>query len=166
MRPIAAVALVVAVAGCTFGRGERTPTRAAPSEEWTRGISVRCAAKALRVEFDPRARVVVTSGGTRLAAATFTSHGLNDRCRHVPHTCCDHEGPGVIVYSQLRLRCVLGQRAEISVQAIVNEARRRVGTNVVVAVRGQPMVSALLKHRGEARASSLWFATPWCTRVS
>jgi hypothetical protein len=127
--------------------------------------TVACAAHVVRVDFSPRQRVVVTSGGARLAFASFTRRSLSSSCRRVGEP-RDYTsaGLGAEIRRPLAVACTLPSAARIHVNPITGEHDNAIGSSLQVGV-GNPLrviVSAILKNRGDPRASRIYVAKRYC----
>jgi hypothetical protein len=124
-----------------------------------------CPASSFVVAFDPKRRVVVTSGGHVLGSATFTSRTLGAACRRVPEPKAFRDGGlGAEIRSRLGFRCATTARIRVHVNPIRDDRGAIVGSNLSVGL-GDPLrviVSAVLKNKGDPYASRIYRASEYC----
>ena len=143
---IALVAFAVALSGCggdddddggdTGGGG--TTTSASGQAQQTPGKAVRCSQRSFRVAFDPEGTIVVAAADDNLASLSETDQTVSGRC-----TIAREAGPfdqaGLTESSaeKVTLTCNVRAPADFVVR----------GTNLVIAVRPQAIVSATVGDR-------------------
>jgi hypothetical protein len=149
---VLAVSAVVAAAGLAAGA-----TR-------VRAVTAACPVRSFEVSFDPRRRVVVTSGGRVLASATFRTRSLGGSCRRVrePKGFLQR-GLGHVIRGRLGFRCAANRPIRVHVGPILDRGKI-VGSDLSVGI-GDPLrviVSAVLKDKGDPHASRLYRASAYC----
>ena len=127
--------------------------------------TVACAAHVVQVDFSPQRRVIVTSGGTRLAFASFTARSLTSTCRRVPEPrAYTGGGLGPEIRRPLLVRCTSAAPLRIHVNPIVDDNAKRIGSSLQIGT-GDPLrviVSAILKNKGDPYASRIYRAKRYC----
>ncbi|HEX6702967.1 MAG TPA: hypothetical protein VF101_19745 [Gaiellaceae bacterium] len=155
MLRLAAAAVAVAALAVGFGNSGGVGT-----------ATVACATTSFQISFDPKQRVVVTSGGKMLASASFTERVLGDACRRVaePKGFTDR-GLGPEIREKIAFRCAASEPIRIQVHPIRNEPGKIIGSSLSVGIGSQPMkviAGAVLKNRGSPYASAVWRARAYC----
>jgi predicted small secreted protein len=145
-----------ALAGCGEGEDMRSVGQALVS----------CESDQLRIAFDPTTSVEVASGNRTLAAATFTERRLNADCRDAPGTDVrsddrlDQKG----IDGRAELECRLRNGLHIRVNPIFNaDIGRNDGSALVVLDGDFVVAAAILKNKGDPRASRIYRAQRSCT---
>jgi len=155
MARAAVLALALVAVGTAFGYGARAGTG-----------TVACSARSFDVSFDPARHVVVESGGTVLASATFGARSLGATCRGVADPeGFDKGGLGPEIRSATAFHCAASAPIRIHANAIRSATGKIVGSTVSVGI-GAPrltvIVSAVLKNRGDPNASRVYRARSYC----
>jgi hypothetical protein len=122
-----------------------------------------CPVRSFDVSFDPKRRVVVTSGGRVLASATFRTQSVGGSCRRVrePKGFLER-GIGRAIRSPLGFHCAANKPIRVHVNPILDRGKI-VGSDLSVGI-GNPLrviVSAVLK-KGDPRASRVYRASAYC----
>ena len=150
-------AATVAVAALAVGFGSSGGVRTA---------TVLCATSSFQISFDPKQRVVVTSGGKTLASASFTARTLGDACRRIPEPKGFTDGGlGPEIREKIAFRCAAPEPIKIHVNPIRNEPGKIVGSFLSVGIGAPKMrviASAVLKSRGDPYASRVYRARSYC----
>jgi hypothetical protein len=151
---LAASAAVAAVGFASGGSPLGTATAVCPVTSFT-------------VAFDPKRQVVVASGGRLLARASFERRILGRACRRVRQPKAFRDGGlGREIRRALGFRCAASAPIRVHVNPIRDgdHPGRFVGSALVVGI-GDPfrtIVSAVLKNRGDPKASRLYRAAAYC----
>jgi hypothetical protein len=140
LRP-AAAAVAVAALAAGFASGSSNGTVVTGT--------VACSTRIFEVSFDPARRVVVTSGGKVLAAASFTALRLGGSCRRIadPKGFGDG-GLGPELRTATGFRCAAPDTIRIHVSPIRDKAGKIVGNKLSVGTGGPQLrviVSAVLR---------------------
>lgn len=150
--------LVCLFAAATVALGASAPA--------VRTATATCSAHTFTIVFDPSRQVVVRDGAGMLASASFTTRRLSSRCRRQaqPKSFVDG-GLGSEIRTRSTFRCLTAQPIRIHVNPIRNGDTGRIsGSDLAVGV-GSPfrvVVSAVLKNKGDPRASRVYRAAAYC----
>jgi hypothetical protein len=131
-----------------------------------RTATVACTTRSFDVSFRPKYHVVVTSGGTELGRASFTTRRLTGVCPrvHEPRNYADG-GLGAEIRRRVVLHCTAPRPIRVHVNSIINgDTGAIVGSNLSVGV-GDPLrviMSAILKNKGDPYASRIYRAKRYC----
>ena len=143
---LSAVALIVAFTGCGGDDdegeegGNGTTTSASAETEQSDAQAVRCAQRSFRVAFDPEGTIVVAAADDTLASLSETSQRVGGGCTVAQETGpFDQSGLTESAAEKVTLVCNVRESADFVVR----------GTNLVVAVRPQAIVSATVGDRIE-----------------
>lgn len=155
-------AVLVATAAAAFGV-------AASSGTGVGTATAACPTRTVAVSFDPKRNVVIGDGLRTIASASFTGATISSRCRRVaqPRGFVDG-GLGTVNRTRTSFRCLSARPIRIHVNPIRNgDTGKRVGTALQVGIatargRLRVIVSAVLKDRGDPRASRLYSAAAFC----
>src|ERR1044072_2181238 len=129
--------------------------------------TVACTAKVATISFDPRSGAEIRSGSALLGTASFTSAELSRACTSVPEP-VGYVDPGL--GSELRravgARCTSPNPLRLPVNAIT-EKGKSVGSNLLLGTgrRMTVIASAVLKNKGDAKASGIYIAHRYCRLV-
>ena len=162
MRRGVAAVVAAAAAATTFGI-------AASSGTGTGTATAACPVHSFAVAFDPKRNVVVTDGARTLASASFTTRTISGRCRRVaqPRGFVGG-GLGSEIRTRTTFRCLAARPIRIHVNPIRNgDTGKTVGSALEVGIaathsRLRVVVSAVLKNRGDPRASRIYRAAAFC----
>ena len=117
-----------------------TTTSAQAQAEQTPGKAARCSQRAFRVAFDPAGTSVVTAADTTLATLSETEQTVSERCTITRETGPFEQGRlGKSSAERVTLTCNVRESADFVIR----------GTNLVIAVRPQAIVSASVGDRIE-----------------
>jgi len=129
-----------------------------------------CDATSLRVSFDPSSSVSVTSGDATLATATFTARNVSEDCELVPGaprttaqgSPYDSDSLAEGIYRRAEFDCTVAG-ARFDLHPIFNADIGRNDGSVLLVLDGKRIVvSAVLKNKGDPRASRVYHAPRYC----
>jgi hypothetical protein len=135
---------------------------------------VACEHRNVRVLFDPRQDVVVEADGSRLAYASFAERRVDRDCdvvREGPAPNATEKSPyrdggtGEGIYRRVvELTCAASEPFGIAVHPIFNASIDANDGSVLLVLVGDSIVaSAVLKSKGDPRASRIYHAPRFCT---
>jgi hypothetical protein len=155
---VALLAASAAVAAAGLASGASPPVGTATAV---------CPVTSFAVAFDPKRQVVVTSGDRLLARVSFERRILGEACRRVGRPKAFRDGGlGREIRFALGFRCAATAPIRVHVNPIRDgdHPGKLVGSALAVGV-GDPfrtIVSAVLKNRGDPKASRLYRAAAYC----
>jgi hypothetical protein len=126
-----------------------------------------CPTRAFALAFDPNRQVVVMEGQRRLASASFTTQTISKRCRRVaaPQRYVSR-GLGAPIRERAGFRCAATKPIRIHVHPIRDgDTGKTIGSVLLVGIgspRFRVIVSAVLKNKGDTKASRLYRAGAYC----
>jgi hypothetical protein len=166
----AVLVLALVAAGC--GGAEESPAASEPSQpsEFARAVS--CGVARFTVSFDPKEQVLIEDGGRELAWGSFTDRRVDGDCRVVREGMpaeeeaeqIDSSSLGDGVYAPVELTCSAPSPITINVNPIYYRriGGRVDGSSVSVSSAGTSVAAAVLKNKGDPRASRIYFAARFC----
>ena len=142
MRAIALLSVVFALASAACGGDDDsegpTTTSASAQAEQTEGQAVRCSQRSFRVAFDPEGSIVVAAANDTLASLGDAAPKVSDRCTITREAGpFDQSGLADSSNEKVTLVCNVRESADFVIR----------GTNLVIAVRPQTIVSASVGDR-------------------
>jgi hypothetical protein len=133
---------------------------------------VACDLTSVHVSFDPAARVSVTAADTTLASATFDDRRASADCEVDPgavrttmeSTPYDSTALSEGLYRRAEFDCRVAGGVRIDMHPIFNaNIGRNDGSTLLVLDGMRVVVSAVLKNKGDPRASRVYHAPRYCT---
>jgi hypothetical protein len=130
-------------------------------------VNAVCPTRTFNVAFDPTRQVIVTAGERPLASATFSRRAISGRCRRVREPGAVVSGRlGAGIYARTAFRCMATKPIRIRTHAIVNGDTGGIAGSVLLVGIGSPrfrvIVSAVLKNKGDPKASRIYRAAAYC----
>jgi hypothetical protein len=142
-------------------------TAVAASAPSLRTATAVCSTRAFTVAFDPKRQVLVTDGERALASASFTARTISGRCKRVGEpSAYVSRGLGGEIRARTGFRCATTKPIRIHVNPIRNGDTGGVAGSALLVGIGGPrfrvIVSAVLKNKGDPKASRIYRVAAYC----